>query len=127
VPIALILPSLTYLQSADANTWFKNLYARSDIIDVTLTAKRSVLLFDKKGFNIPDSLDLQKALKSFHILVTDNSYRAPNFNKAALVQILKSESKPFPFIGMSFFYYFRFRTRGNAITRSISARKGPSL
>jgi len=104
VPTFVVLPLLTCLQSDNANTWFKNLYERSDLIDVTATAKRSALLYDKQAFNLSHSFNLQRAFKSFHILITDNTYVTPKFEKAALVNILKSESKPFLFIGI--FYLF---------------------
>jgi len=113
---------LTYLQSADANTWFKNLYERSDIIDITANATQTVVHYPKQNFNTPDSFDLQGTFKKHHILVTDNSYVAPKFDKAALVNILKSESRPFPFIGMIPFLS-QLRTHGNAVARSIRARR----
>ena len=111
MPPFLIIPLLNRLQSADATTWFKNLYERSDVIKATPKANQSVALYEKQAFRDLDCPRLQSHFRSHHIIVTDQSYLAPKFDKAALVDILKSESKPFRFIGM-----FTFLTFGNAVT-----------
>jgi hypothetical protein len=115
VQTVLLLPVLTFLQTADANIWFKNLYKRSDVIHATPNAHHSTVLYDKDAFRALDSSCLQSALQSHHILVTDQSYVAPKFDKVALVNILKSESRPFLFIGMHFF----FLSFGHEVTPSL--------
>lgn len=84
--------------SADASTWFENLYKRSDVIKATPNANQSLVLYDKGAFRTLDTSRLQSDFRSHHILITNKSYTAPKFNKAALINVLHSESKPFPII-----------------------------
>jgi hypothetical protein len=100
------LSLLTCLQSTDANTWFKKLYERSDVIKATANDTQSVVLYDNETFRTLDSSSLQSTFRLHHILVTDKSYVAHKFDKVALANILL-ESKPFRFIGV-FFFFFSF-------------------
>lgn len=74
---------------------------------MTPRANQSVVLYEHDDFHALDTIPLQSAFQSHHILVNaDKSYVPSKFGKAALIKILKLESKPFLFIGIFFYVIF---------------------